>query len=1265
MDETESLGVAIIGLAGRFPGAPTLEGFWELLKNGREAIVTFSDEELLAAGVDPELLKNPNYVKAGAFLSDIEAFDASFFEMSVRDAELADPQQRLLIESAWQALEQAGYPPTTTEARIGLYAGVGENTYLRHHLQPHWAELAQAVGEYRLAILNDKDFLATHTAYKLNLTGPAVTVQSACSTSLVAVHIACQSLLNFECDMALAGGVSIFLPQNQGYLYQEGMILSPDGHCRAFDAQAQGTIIGGGVGVVLLKRLDEALSDGDTIHGVILGSAINNDGSDKIGYTAPSVRGQTHVILEAQAAADIHPHDISYIEAHGTGTRLGDPIEIQALTQAFRANTQRRGYCAIGSVKTNIGHADTAAGVAGLIKTVLALKHRQILPSLNFEKPNPEIDFDNSPFFVNNRLQDWGVAGDKRRIAGVSSFGMGGTNAHLIVAEAPTVEPSSPARPAQLITLSAKTPTALQAATHNLAHWLQQHPEASLPDVAYTLNRGRQRFAYRRICVCSQTTEAVEQLTQPELPLTHFTTEKNPDVIFLFPGQGTQYLNMTRNLYETEPQFRETLDRCATLLQPHLQQDLRHLLYGDNEQQEFQLKQTAITQPALFAVEYALATLWISWGVQPKAMLGHSIGEYVAACLAGVFSLEDALTVVTARGKLIQSLPSGAMLAVKLSEEAVQPWLTPDLSLAVINGVERCVLSGSHEAIAKLHQKLETEGIDCRNLHTSHGFHSHLMEPILAPFAEQIKQITLHPPTLPYLSNVTGTWISPQQATDPEYWVRHLRHTVRFRDNLQALFEQKAEILLEVGPGQTLFTLAQQHPNKSSELTVLYSLPRQRATENHAETRQILLTLGQLWSNGVSVNWDEFYRCEKRYRLPLPTYPFERLKCWIDAAKPIPQTVNYSPLKSTTIPTNSATFIPGKRELSLLEQKIAAIWSQCLGIPEIEPDADFFDLGGDSLLATQLVSCLRTQLQVNLETHSLLQAPTIAQLATLISDETTHPEARQKLPNLVVEIQPGNPAHQPLILMHPVGGHVYFYRELAHYLDSQFPIYAIRAQGVEGEAEPLTNMTEMVQVYTAALQAFKPHGPYYLGGSSFGGTLAFAMAQQLIAQGETVDFLALIDTPSPGNMPALLDETADILFYLLIVGNQIDIDLERLRTLDEEEQLDFYLQQAGETRMTRKDLKIMLKLFKANLRAMRDYLPPTYPGKIHFFLARERDEFNAKTPALGWIELAEKGIEIYGIPGNHITINKEPHVQHLAAILQECLNRSLTRSSPF
>lgn len=809
--------IAIIGMSCCFPGAKNIEDFWQNLQDGVKSISFFDERELVASGVDPTLLSNPNYVKAGGVLSDIELFDASFFDFSAKEAEMMDPQHRLFLEHAWEAIESAGYDTQTYEGLIGVYAGLGMNTYLLNNLAPNFNLLESAVA-FQLMIGNDKDFLPTRVSYKLNLKGPSVNVQTACSTSLVAIHLACQSLLNGECDITLAGGVSVHVPQKVGYLYQEGMILSPDGHCRAFDARAKGTVGGSGVGVVVLKRLEDALEDGDCIHAAIKGSAINNDGSLKVGYTAPSVDGQTAVISEAQAIAGVEAETIGYIEAHGTGTALGDPIEIAALTQAFSASTQKQGFCAIGSVKTNFGHLDTAAGVASLIKTVLALKHKMIPPSLHFEKPNPQIDFVNSPFYVNTVLSEWKANGTPRR-AGVSSFGLGGTNAHVVLEEAPDVEvqesrgAGEQGRRWQLLLLSAKTSTALETTTANLAQHLKQHSDVNLADVAYTLQVGRQAFDHRRIVVCQDLEEAVKALEsiEPQRVFTHYQQPCHRPVVFMFPGQGTQYVNMAEELYQVEPTFRQQVDICSDLLKPLLGLDLRQVLYPSEQQTEAAaelLQQTAITQPALFVIEYALAKLWMEWGVHPQSMIGHSIGEYVAATLAGVFSLEDALAVVSARGQLMQQLPAGAMLAVPLPEIEVQPLLGKTLSLAAINAPSLCVVSGATESVDALQNQLASQGVECRRLHTSHAFHSSMMEPMLEPFIEQFKQVSLQPPQIPYISNVTGTWITAAEATDPSYWARHLRQTVRFACGMQQLLKEPAQILLEVGPGRTLSTLA-------------------------------------------------------------------------------------------------------------------------------------------------------------------------------------------------------------------------------------------------------------------------------------------------------------------------------------------------------------------------------------------------------------------------------------------------------------------------
>jgi acyl transferase domain-containing protein len=879
-----SYDIAVVGMAGRFPGARGVEEFWRNLRGGVESVSFFSDEELLQRGVEPELLSDPNYVKAGAVVEDAEMFDAPFFNFTPREAEMTDPQHRLFLEHAWQALESAGYDAEKYGGRVGVFAGESVNSYLLHNLLPR-RELIESVGVFQTLIGNDRDHLATQTAYKLNLRGPCLNIQTACSTSLVAVHVACQSLLGQECDIALAGGVSVGVPQGQGALYQEGGIVSPDGHGRAFDERAGGTVKGGGVGVVVLKRLADALADGDCIEAVIKGSAVNNDGSLKVGYTAPSVEGQAAVIEEALAAASVEPETISYVEAHGTGTALGDPIEIAALTQAFGAGGGARGSCAIGSLKTNVGHLDAAAGVAGLIKTVLALKHREIPPSLHFERPNPNIDFARTPFYVNTRLTAWESNGAPRR-AGVSSFGIGGTNAHVILEEAPSPAPSGASRKRQLLTLSARTETALDSMTANLASYLKERPESELADVAYTLQSGRRDFTHRRAFVCRDTQDAVSALESTDAGRPQSGVREDAaaaTVVFMFPGQGSQYARMGRELYEGEPAFRLEVDRCADVLRADAGLDLRGALYGeaDSDEAAARLMQTSLTQPALFVVEYALAKLLMEWGVRPEAMIGHSVGEYVAACLAGVFSLEDALRLVSARGRLMQQMPAGAMLAVPLSERGLLPFLSDSVSVAAINGPAMCVVSGASEEIQNTEVRLAAEGVACRRLHTSHAYHSEMMQPVVGQFEREVAAIQLHAPRVPYISSLTGTWIKPEEATDAGYWSRQLRAPVRFAAGVAELLREQGRILLEVGPGQSLSTLVRQQRNGSAGRTALPALARPR--EQESELSGLLETLGQLWAAGVVVDWDAFYSGRRRRRVTLPTYPFERQRYWIDA----------------------------------------------------------------------------------------------------------------------------------------------------------------------------------------------------------------------------------------------------------------------------------------------------------------------------------------------------------------------------------------------
>jgi acyl transferase domain-containing protein len=905
--ETQGNSVAIVGLAGRWPGAKNPEEFWRQLREGVESVSFFKDEELQWSPLDGPLPnQEPNLVKARAVLENPDRFDAAFFNIDPQEAEVMDPQHRVFLECAWEALENAGCNPDAYDGLIGLFAGTSMNTYLLANVLTNRQPIHQ-LGGFRTMLASDKDYLATRVAYTLNLRGPGLNIQTACSTSLVAVCIACQNLLNFQCDMALAGGVSITVPQKRAQPYREGGIYSPDGHCRTFDAQAAGTVSGDGVGIVALKRLSDALADGDRICAVIKGCAINNDGSLKAGYTTPSMDGQAEVIAMAQANAGVNPDSISYIEANGTGTPLADPIELGGLTKAFRVGTTANGFCAIGSVKSNVGHLDAAAGVTGLIKTVLALQHQQLPASLHFRRPNPKIDFANSPFYVNNRLREW-KSGRTPRRAGVNSFGIGGTNAHVVLEEAPQAEPSSESRRWQLLVISATTESALETATANLAAHLRQNPKINLADAAFTLQVGRKPFGHRRMVVCQGATDAEQVLSagDPKRLFKEQPTTIAPPVGFLFPGQGAQQINMTRGLYESEAVFHDQLNRCCESLEPHLELDLRNVLYPDAGRMEESAKlltQTSIVQSALFVVEYALARLWMSWGIRPQAMLGHGVGEYVAACLAGVFSLADALALVAARGRLTQSQPPGAMVAIRLPESEVKTLLGRKNSLAAINGPSLCVASGPFDAIEALEKKLVERGVPGQRLSASHAFHSEMMDSVLHAFAAKVRKTKLNSPQLPYLSNVTGKWATDQEATDPHYWAAHLRQTVRFADGLSHLAQPQNGILLEVGPGQSLSDLARQHPIAGAGHTIVSSL--EQPEEPLLDQPSMLNALGRLWLSGVTVDWAGFYAHERRHRLSLPTYPFERQRYWIEPG-PLESSAGSAPMNPPDCTASSA-----------------------------------------------------------------------------------------------------------------------------------------------------------------------------------------------------------------------------------------------------------------------------------------------------------------------------------------------------------------------
>jgi amino acid adenylation domain-containing protein len=902
--DSRNLDVAIIGMSCRFPGSPNIEAFWQNLQDGVESISFFSDAELLSTGIDPELFNHPNYVKSKFILPDIELFDAAFFGFSPKEAEVMDPQHRFFLEVSWEALESAGYNPKSLVNKTGIYAGAGMNTYSYNNFNFHQGRgIKSLVDEYQAMIGNDRDFLSTRVSYKLNLSGPSLNVQTACSTSLVAVHLACQSLRNRECDMALAGGVSIRIPQQAGYLYQEGMILSPDGHCRAFDAQAQGTVPGNGLGIVVLKRLAEAIADGDCIHAIIKGSAINNDGSSKVGYTVPSVDGQAAVIADAQVKAGVAPETITYIEAHGTGTLLGDPIEITALKQAFQ-HTKNKGFCAIGSVKTNIGHLDAASGIAGLLKTVLALKHKLLPPSLHFQKPNPQIDFADSPFYVNAELCEWKTDGIPRR-AGVSSFGIGGTNAHIVLEEAASEYQRSKEasalgsfansksitckneheteRPWHLLTLSAKSDKALEELILSYQSYLATHLEENLADICFTANVGRAHFGHRLALVANSTLQLSEQLTalasasMGKKVLRDVNSSHLSEIAFLFTGQGSQYAGMGQQLYQTQKTFREAIDQCQEILIPFLSVPLLEILTESTL-----IDQTANTQPALFAIEYALFQLWQSWGIAPTTVMGHSIGEYVAACVAGVFSLEDGLKLIAAQGRLMQSLPeAGSMVAVFASEDIVREAVqahSRNVAIAAINAPNNLVISGESSVIETIVASFLSQGIETRNLPFSHAFHSPLMQPILAEFEKVAQQISYSLPHLNIVSNVTGEIITQEIAT-PQYWCRHIQQPVKFAAGMETLSHLGCNIFLEIGPMSTLLVIGRQCVSQKGVVWLPSLHPK------HSDWQQILQSLSELYVSGVNIDWSSVERDYARRRVTLPTYPFQRQYYWVDAER--------------------------------------------------------------------------------------------------------------------------------------------------------------------------------------------------------------------------------------------------------------------------------------------------------------------------------------------------------------------------------------------
>ena len=1003
---TEKMGslvkdIAIIGMAGRFSGVSNIEEFWSAISSGTEKISFYTKEELINKGVDKDLIENKDYVFANGNIDSADKFDSAFFGITPREADFMDPQHRVFLETCYEGLENAGYTSEQYKGEIGVFAGCGMNNYLLKNLFQHPGSI-RSLGEFQTIINNNSDYLTTRVSYKLNLTGPSIDVQSACSTSLVAIHLACQNLIAGSCDIALAGGVFIQIPHSEGYMFESGGIFSPDGHCRPFDSKADGTLFGEGSGVIVLKRLDDAIRDNDTISAVIKGSAINNDGSGKVGYMAPSVSGQVAVVKRAIADAKISPETISYIETHGTGTKLGDPVEVKALSHVFRSLSDNKSYCALGSVKANIGHLDAAAGVAGVMKVVMMLKNRKLPPQPNYNSPNPELHLEDTPFYINTSLTDWPATNGPRR-AGISSFGIGGTNAHCIIEEYSEPIKTRSAEKFHLLPISAKTLEALNNLTQSISlHVLNSGQD--IADISYTLQHGRNNYKHRSLLVYKSAVN--------EGPLLVTNTEVNgiqelcnPSVVFMFTGQGSQYAGMAEDLYYEFSTFRKIVDKAAAFLEKNFNIDiLKYILNGTGDSLKDEINQTSVAQPLLFTIQYALARLLDEFGIRPDALIGHSIGEYAAAAISGVFDFEDALKLVAWRGKLMQEQRPGAMLSVQLPYQDLLPFISEKVNLSLKNAPDMNVLSGDINDIAEVYNRLASNypDIHLSKLNTSHAFHSYMMEPVIDPFRQILDSVKFKESKIPVVSNKSGSWAGKDELSSSGYWTDQIVSTVNFVDGVQELIKKGNTCLIEVGPGNTLATLLSQFDSKGKKISVFSTLRHPKKKLNDVSV--FMNALSRAWISGVNIDWNNYYQTEKRFRVPLPSYPFERARHWVDPELPF----NYFSESKASIKmagADSVKFVAGMADAiksspsfhprpemenkylapgSDTELELVKIWEDLLGIKGIGIEDDFFYLGGHSLLASQVINRISEKFNIRLPLETLFRSPTIKELISKI-----------------------------------------------------------------------------------------------------------------------------------------------------------------------------------------------------------------------------------------------------------------------------------------
>jgi amino acid adenylation domain-containing protein len=1219
--------IAIIGLAGRFPNADSVEELWNNVSNGVESIRFFSKEDF-ADSVSEELLDNPNYVRAKGMLKNVAGFDAEFFGFTPREAQITDPQQRVFLEIIHDVIESAGYNPKSYTGRVGIFGGVGTNEYMNKILS---SDLSETVDKYTMVLCNEKDFLCSKVAYKLGLKGPAVTIQTACSTSLVAVHQASQSLLANDCDMAVAGGVSFGELDRVGYLYQQNMIMSPDGHCRVFDENAAGTVVSQGAGVVLLKPLEKAIADRDHIYAVIKGSSINNDGSTKIGFTAPSDSGQADAIRNAYTIAGIDPSSVSYIETHGTGTQVGDPIEISGLSKVFRGEKK----IAIGSIKSNIGHLDTAAGAAGLINATLAIYHKVIPPTLHFQNPNAKLNIDKTPFYVNSKLTPIAETDNIPLRAGVSSFGLGGTNAHAVIEQAPkksdTVQRDT--KSMHILSISARNRSALEDSYCNIMKHLQENRTGNLADIAYTLHTGRRVFNHRISLLCSDIDHAIEQLENDDLldSVSIGADSTKRPYVFVFPGSGTQHTTMAIDLYMSERVFALHADLVLDVLKQKRGDlfsefpSVLDLLNSDK------IHIGPIMHTSIFLVQYSMAKLLMSWGIEPTAMLGHSLGEYAAATIAGVFTLEDVLGLLAFRGELVQDLPAAAMLSIRSSEERVRELINGDIDIAVVNSPTNCVVSGTKKVITSLIEKLNNHQIDCTQLPLPIAFHSRLLDPVLHKFSDYVKNLALKKPNNNnYLlaSNCTGVWHNNNEIATPEYWVRHLRSPVKFAHCVTTVTEDPSlnnAIFIELGPGKSIGSLIKQQIISKKGFTVVNAMRHMK--EQESDTKILLSALSRIWLEGGQIDWTAYYKSQCCYRVPLPTYPFQRKRFWIDLHEANVRPRSYTQMVRDIQPDKLR--ISANSSPDFIQQRIVALWKKLLGHEDINLNDDFFEIGGDSLVAVRLLAQLKEYFKVNLPAHTIIQCRTVSQQAESVRHfsnlrDENHQQLKHQHPYSasLIPIQKGKGLRIPIYMVHAVGGDVYGYDKLAIRLGPEQPLFAFRAISLDGDTPPVSSIEAMARTYVEVLEQQQPEGPLILGGLSFGGIVALEMAQILQRKHRKIPLLVLLDSPISSSVPKRLDEES-IMEYLTKYKLASEVKTAGINTA-------------------------FLDTWMANQDAMRSYTPNQYSGDVVYFKPVERlEEFNVD-PILPWFDIINGEIRVFRVPGNHTSMLTDPTVTPLA-----------------